>query len=153
VAGVRMCVWARRGGTTGRPVVASPPWLNRRHPLADQARAACTHSDRPLVGNVACGQCWEQVIRDDEHRPGRLERSVENYADLRAQGCSREEAARELGVGVGTTWRYDAELARAAASWRHQAQLAGAVTAETAAARNPHAGAQAHPAAVLQSVS
>lgn len=42
-------------------------YLGRAHPLA--ARLDCTHGDvRVLVGGVACGQCWEQAIRDDATR-------------------------------------------------------------------------------------
>lgn len=40
-----------------------------RHPLASRARAACTaaaHTTARKFGRVACGACWEQVIREDE---------------------------------------------------------------------------------------
>ncbi|CCH80388.1 hypothetical protein BN12_900012 [Nostocoides japonicum T1-X7] len=41
--------------------------LGRAHPLA--TRLNCAHGDvRVLVGGVACGQCWEQAIRDDATR-------------------------------------------------------------------------------------
>lgn len=41
--------------------------LGRAHPLA--TRLNCIHGDvRVLVGGVACGQCWEQAIRDDATR-------------------------------------------------------------------------------------
>ena len=41
-------------------------WLTASHPLAAAAKAICDHAGtRALVGSVACGQCWETVIRDD----------------------------------------------------------------------------------------
>ena len=55
-----------RGGTTGRPVHTSPPWFTSGHKLAADARSLCDHTSRPVIGNTACGQCWEQAIRDDE---------------------------------------------------------------------------------------
>lgn len=39
------------------------------HPLADQAAALCsdsTHSNHRRIGAGACGECWEQAIRNDE---------------------------------------------------------------------------------------
>lgn len=67
VSAVRQARKARRQGiAAGRPALASPPWLTGRHRLADAARALCSHSMRPVVGKIACGQCWEQAIRDDE---------------------------------------------------------------------------------------
>lgn len=41
------------------------PYFGRQHALAARVRAICVHRDRPLVGEVGCGQCWEQAIRDD----------------------------------------------------------------------------------------
>lgn len=55
----------------GRPARAERPWFTGRYPLAAAARASCHHTARPMVGNVACGQCWEQAIRDDASTPGR----------------------------------------------------------------------------------
>ena len=44
--------------------------LGRRHPLAKVARQHCVARHQPgtvlLVGEVACGECWELAIRDDE---------------------------------------------------------------------------------------
>lgn len=43
-----------------------------KHPLAERVRKSCDHLDasagtvRPTVGGLACGQCWERTIRDDE---------------------------------------------------------------------------------------
>lgn len=45
------------------------------HPLAPAARARCrdaghTRTERFVLGGVACGDCWEQTIRDDERSCG-----------------------------------------------------------------------------------
>ena len=39
--------------------------LGPSHPLARIAGERCTHLT-PQVGGVACGECWESAIRDDE---------------------------------------------------------------------------------------
>ena len=39
--------------------------LGPSHPLARIAGQRCTHLN-PQVGGVACGECWESAIRDDE---------------------------------------------------------------------------------------
>lgn len=59
----------RRAGTPqrGRPVQLDPPWFGRRHSLADAVKTTCTHTTRPKIGAVGCGQCWEVAIRNDEH--------------------------------------------------------------------------------------
>ena len=36
------------------------------HPLATVAAEHCSHHQAPLLGGVACGDCWERAIRDDE---------------------------------------------------------------------------------------
>jgi len=54
----------------GRPVVVEPAHLSKRHVLARRVKEACTHTQRPKVGDVGCGQCWEQAIRADERTPG-----------------------------------------------------------------------------------
>ncbi len=44
-------------------------WLSKQHPLAGLVTATCSanaHSGARKVGNVGCGECWEQVIRDNE---------------------------------------------------------------------------------------
>lgn len=44
------------------------PHFGPDHPLADAVTTLCAgsgHSLRRRVGRVACGACWEQVIRDD----------------------------------------------------------------------------------------
>lgn len=61
------------GKTPPKPrVTAEAAHFTSKHPLAKQVRQACDHQDatsgrvRPAVGGFACGQCWEQVIREDE---------------------------------------------------------------------------------------
>lgn len=56
----------------GRGVVVQPSWLNKRHVLARKVAELCTHKERPRVGDVGCGQCWEQIIRADERVPDEL---------------------------------------------------------------------------------
>lgn len=53
------------GGQPGRPVVVEAAHFTKRHPLAATVHEACTHSQRPKVGGVGCGQCWEASIRAD----------------------------------------------------------------------------------------
>jgi ParB family chromosome partitioning protein len=56
----------------GKPVVGpvwEPDYLNGTHPLARAAARMCDareHTARRRIGKVACGQCWETVIRQDE---------------------------------------------------------------------------------------
>lgn len=50
----------------GRPKGAkTKPYFGDTHPLARTARAVCDHRGSPKVGGVACGPCWESVIRAD----------------------------------------------------------------------------------------
>jgi ParB family chromosome partitioning protein len=45
------------------------PHLSKNHPLAPLAKKLCDgegHGTRRRVGGIACGQCWEQAIRQDE---------------------------------------------------------------------------------------
>lgn len=65
------------GKTPKRPAVTvEAAHFTSKHPLAKKARELCDHTDtssgrvRPTVGGLACGQCWEQVIRDDVRRGG-----------------------------------------------------------------------------------
>jgi ParB family chromosome partitioning protein len=122
------------GGRSGRPVQAEPAWLTSRHQLASAAAAMCSHTRRPQVGDVACGQCWEQAIRDDHDHPlidepeplsPRQER-IEILAELRmldgpdpaaAPGTvTARQAAELLGVTPRTVERYKRDLAEAGAS-------------------------------------
>jgi hypothetical protein len=80
VAAVRSARRTRRGGAADRPVQVSPPRLDGRHTLTGQS-------------------C-----------PPRRRRRIEDYADLRAWGLSRREAAERLGVDIRTTLRYDRDL-------------------------------------------
>lgn len=47
-----------------------PPWFAKTHPLAKKASIMCEarqhKSRRKLADSGACGQCFEQVIRDDQ---------------------------------------------------------------------------------------
>jgi ParB family chromosome partitioning protein len=46
-----------------------PDHFTDKHPLARKAAALCDarqHTMRRRVGRIACGQCWETVIRQDE---------------------------------------------------------------------------------------
>ena len=60
---------APRLAAPSRAPVVSAPWFTVDHPLADAARLLCdddsVHAVRTRIG-PACGECWEQVIRDHE---------------------------------------------------------------------------------------
>lgn len=81
IAAVRR-VRARQRKSKGRPKagpVCEPDHLDARHPLARKANAMCDareHTMRRRIGRVACGQCWETVIRQDEQLAVRTLRSV-----------------------------------------------------------------------------
>jgi ParB family chromosome partitioning protein len=49
-----------------KPVRLQAKWLVHEHALAAAAALKCGHDDRPRLGGVACGQCWEDAIRADE---------------------------------------------------------------------------------------
>ena len=135
IKAVRRARKVTRGGTTGRPVQASAPWFTARHKLADAARSLCDHTTRPVVGNTACGQCWERVIRDDERQRANAgpEREPERFtvrqermqllSSMRLHTGSdpcppghvtAREAAEQLGVDVRTVERYKQDLRSAA---------------------------------------
>jgi ParB family transcriptional regulator, chromosome partitioning protein len=60
-----------------------PDHFDARHPLARKAHAMCNardHTMRRRIGKVACGQCWETVIRLDEQLAVRTLRSVPETA-------------------------------------------------------------------------
>jgi ParB family chromosome partitioning protein len=72
VAAVRR-VRKRKRARDGKPAMGGGEWepdhFATHHPLAKKARAMCEareHSMRRRVGKIACGQCWETVIRADE---------------------------------------------------------------------------------------
>jgi ParB family transcriptional regulator, chromosome partitioning protein len=58
-----------RKGTPAMGPVWEPDHFTGAHPLARKAKALCDgreHSSRRRVGKLACGECWETVIRADE---------------------------------------------------------------------------------------
>lgn len=71
MAGVR-AARKRKRKKEGRPDVGpvwEPDYLTGTHPLARKASQLCDareHTQRRRIGRVACGQCWETVIRQDE---------------------------------------------------------------------------------------
>jgi len=81
IAAVRR-VRQRQRGKRGRPRQRrawEPDHLDARHPLARKANAMCDareHTMRRRIGKVACGQCWETVIRQDEQLAVRTLRAV-----------------------------------------------------------------------------
>jgi len=61
----------QRDGKPARGAVWEPDHFTSQHPLARKARAMCDareHSMRRRVGKLACGECWETVIRADERK-------------------------------------------------------------------------------------
>ncbi len=56
----------RKNGTPdrGRPKVVEAKYFSYEHPLAKRVRDRCDHTTRPKVGQMGCGQCWEEAIRD-----------------------------------------------------------------------------------------
>jgi ParB family chromosome partitioning protein len=85
IAAVRR-VRARQRKSKGRPkagAVWEPDHLDARHPLARKANAMCDareHTMRRRIGRVACGQCWETAIRQDEQLAVRTLRAVPETA-------------------------------------------------------------------------
>lgn len=135
MAAVRRTRKAQRGGGTGRPAHVGDPWFSDRHRLARTVRAMCGHTNRPIVGRVGCGQCWEQAIRDDALQPPeepepveRLTRRQERMQSVAALplapvGTNQQkmpgqitaaQAAELVGVSERTIERYKRDLAGAA---------------------------------------
>ncbi|GAA0402684.1 hypothetical protein GCM10009530_63310 [Microbispora corallina] len=59
----------RKQGGEERAWSWEPDYLTNTHPLARRAERMCNareHTTRRRIGKVACGQCWETVIRGDE---------------------------------------------------------------------------------------
>ncbi len=53
---------------TRTPRTSTPQHFSDEHSLASRARARCrkgTRGHTPLIGGVACGECWEAIIRID----------------------------------------------------------------------------------------
>ena len=62
---------ARAEAGKNRPESGTAWHLSATHTLASRARARCKGAhERPArkVGNTACGECWEAIIRQDERR-------------------------------------------------------------------------------------
>ncbi len=63
---------ARNRAAEGKPEMGpvwEPDHFTGRHPLARKAKALCDgreHTMRRRYGKLACGECWETVIRADE---------------------------------------------------------------------------------------
>ena len=70
IAGVRRNrAKARTSGGEDRSWSWEPDYLTSTHPLAKRAAKVCEareHTARRRIGQTACGQCWESVIRADE---------------------------------------------------------------------------------------
>lgn len=61
----------RRKGQPDRGAHWEPDWFTDRHPLARIAKAMCDareHNSRRRLGNVACGQCFDDAIRADQRK-------------------------------------------------------------------------------------
>ena len=70
----------KRQGKPRDGPVWEPDHLGATHPLARKANDMCDareHTMRRRIGKVACGQCWETVIRQDEQIAVRTLRAVE----------------------------------------------------------------------------
>jgi hypothetical protein len=84
------------------PQATSRNHFGRRHPLATVARQVCVRSGhqsaRLGVGVVACGACWERVLRDDERvvvlfdLPRELERDPLLVDDIAVERACRGES-------------------------------------------------------------
>ena len=90
IAAVRR-VRQRQRSKRGKPR-QGPAWepdhLDARHPLARKANAMCDareHTMRRRIGKVACGQCWETAIRQDEQLAVRTLRAVPEPAAVGAR--------------------------------------------------------------------
>lgn len=60
---------ARAAGSAVQAWAWEPDYLTKTHPLARKAARLCEareHTTRRRIGQTACGQCWETVIRQDE---------------------------------------------------------------------------------------
>lgn len=83
-----------RPGATGRP---GPGHLSSAHPLAGRAKARCIRMGHSRgkgvgVGGVACGECWETVIRADERS------TLQTSAQVHRK-CPLCDAPTTVGVG------------------------------------------------------
>lgn len=74
----------------------NPAYLGPIHPLADRAKARCQRVHAKAgrvkgVGGVACGECWESVIRADE----RVQPAQRLAETGRCPTCDTDTAAME----------------------------------------------------------
>ena len=116
-------------GAARHPGSRKVTYFGSTHPLADAARRRCRvarhGTGRTLVGEVACGRCWETTIRTDEQvviecglpREIVVDRSfVDEIAVARAlhgepvalTSAERQEAIRRLarqGLSKAQVWR------------------------------------------------
>lgn len=63
----------KKSGAAQVGAVWEPDYFTVSHPLARKAHLLCQareHTMRRRIGKVACGQCWETVIREDERIAG-----------------------------------------------------------------------------------
>lgn len=63
----------KRDGKAAAGTLWEPDHFTGQHPLARAARKLCDareHTMRRRVGRIACGQCWETAIRQDERTVG-----------------------------------------------------------------------------------
>ena len=89
--------------------------LGPSHPLARVAGERCTHLT-PQVGGVACGECWESAIRDDERfvvendlprEVGEQDEGVDEVAIERAvAGESTSLTRQEQRIAIAALLRY-----------------------------------------------
>ena len=140
VKAVRSTRRQQRGGTTGRrKATVEAEHFSHRHPLADNARLRCQLAgheavrygrDRAEHGKVACGECWEYVIRADERgeqlpadapSPTLRKERMQVVASLPmlssatpdGEHITTRQAAERLGVTPRSIERYKAEIGRA----------------------------------------
>jgi ParB family chromosome partitioning protein len=147
VKAVRATRKQQRGGPAGRAVVKPrTDHFSRKHPLAGKARIRCQlagHTsattvmygrDKSAGGNVACGECWEYVIRasergeqlpEDTTAPTARQERIQQITGAHfltgtsahpdGAHITARQAAAQLGVTPRTIERYKRDLKRAPA--------------------------------------
>lgn len=79
----------RKKGQPDRGARWEADWFTTRHPLARIARAMCDareHNSRRRLGNVACGQCFDDAIRADQRKIDAAEQAArERFASAMDQ--------------------------------------------------------------------
>ena len=104
----------------GRPIHVEPRHFTKQHPLASIAYERCDHTRRQKVGSIACGQCWEQAIRDDalgllEETGGPIVGTINSYA----ANLPVDEIAVQRALDGDRTVRLNASELRAAITSLH----------------------------------